>query len=143
MIHAMKLSYSIAALVLLISPALAQQGGKVVVTPITTTTQTASGQPIKPPADGAKVIVSMYEIAPGAKLPPHKHPRVRYGYMEAGLLRVSNLVTGKIDEYRAGEFIVDAVDQWHEAENPGKEPVKLLVIDQVEAGSNDGNTVMR
>ena len=38
----------------------------------------------------AQVVVSSYEIAPGAVLPVHKHPFPRYAYVQAGHLRVTN-----------------------------------------------------
>jgi quercetin dioxygenase-like cupin family protein len=44
-------------------------------------------------------------------------------------------------EFKSGDFIVEARGQWHRAENIGDEPIKLLVIDQVEPG--DKTTVLR
>ena len=56
--------------------------------------------------------------------------------MLAGQLRVTNTQTGKSDDYKPGDFIVEARGQWHRAENIGTEPIKLLVIDQVEPGQS-------
>ena len=42
--------------------------------------------------------------------------------------------TGKITDLGPGGFIVEALDQWHSGQNPGTEPLKLLVIDQTPAG---------
>lgn len=110
--------------------------GKVVVQPLLSTNVTSSGQPIVLPKD-ATVVFSMYEIPAGAKLPEHKHPYPRYGYMLSGELRVTNTVTGKSETYKSGQVIIEAIDQWHHAENIGTEPVKLLVIDQLaKSGSN-------
>jgi quercetin dioxygenase-like cupin family protein len=50
-------------------------------------------------------------------------------------------VTGTVTEVKAGELAIDAVDQWHEAEVVGAEPVRLLVIDQAPPGV--ANTVRR
>lgn len=107
---------------------------KVVVKPVLSTTVTSSGQPIVLPQNDAQVIVSIYEIPPGAVLPKHKHPFPRYGYVQAGTIEVTNLDTGKTETFKTGDFILEAVDQWHFGTNKGPEPVKLLVIDMVEKG---------
>jgi len=109
----------------------------VVVTPLLSTAVTSSGQPIVLPAKDATVIVSTYEIAAGAKLPEHKHHYPRYGYLLTGELRVTNTDTGKVQIYRTGDFIVEAIDQWHHAQSIGVGPAKLLVIDQVEHAANN------
>jgi quercetin dioxygenase-like cupin family protein len=113
----------------------------VVVKPVLTTDVTASGQPIALPTKNAQLIVSTYEIAPGAILPEHKHPFSRYAYVLAGTLRVSNTETGKSDVYNIGDFITEAVGQWHQGENIGTNTAKLLVIDHVEKG--ESNVVLK
>lgn len=113
----------------------------VVVTPLTSRTETASGQPIVLPQKNVQVLVSTYEIAPGATLPVHKHPFARYAYVQAGTLQVTNVETGKSNTYKTGDFIVEMIGQWHQATNVGADPVKLLVIDQVEDGAK--NTILR
>ena len=113
----------------------------VVVHPLASATTTSSGQPIVLPQKDAQVIVSSYEIAPGAVLPVHKHPFPRYAYVQAGHLRVTNNDTGKSEDFKPGDFIVEAVGQWHFGTNTGKDVVKLLVIDMVEKGK--ANTVLR
>ena len=105
------------------------------ITPVLTSSVTASGQPIVMPQKDVQITVSTYDIAPGAKLPEHKHPFPRYGFMEAGTLRVTNTETGKSETYKQGGFILEAVDQWHKAENIGSDPVKLLVIDVMPKGA--------
>lgn len=115
--------------------------GKVVVKPVMSSTVTSSGQPIVLPQKDAQVIVSTYEIPPGAVLPKHKHPFPRYGYVLAGTIEVTNTDTGKTETFKAGDFIVEAVDQWHFGANKGEVPVKLLVIDMVEKGQS--NTVLQ
>lgn len=116
-------------------------GAKVVVTPLASTTTTASGQPIVLPQKDVQVLVSSYEIPAGATLPVHKHPFPRYAYVLAGNLKVTNTDTGKSTTYKAGDFIAEMIGQWHQAVNVGADPVKLLVIDQVEKGV--ANTVLR
>lgn len=121
--------------------ALDSAGTPVVVTPLTSRTTTASGQPITLPQKNVQVLVSTYDIAPGATLPVHKHPFPRYAYVEAGTLQVTNVETGKSNTYKTGDFIIEMIGQWHQATNVGDGPVKLLVIDQVEEGAK--NTILR
>jgi quercetin dioxygenase-like cupin family protein len=102
----------------------------VVVRPVMSATTTSSGQPIVLPQKDAQVVVSAYEIAPGAVLPVHKHPFPRYAYVQAGNLRVTNNDTGKSEDFKPGDFIVEAVGQWH-----------FGTIDMVEKGKP--NTVLR
>ena len=104
-------------------------------------TTTAAGQPIALPKDNVEVVVWMYEIPVGARLPVHKHPFARYAYVMAGSLRVADAENTRSWDYKAGDFIVEMIDAWHYGINTGSEPVRLLVIDQVEAGKT--NTVVR
>jgi len=116
-------------------------GSKVVVKPVMSATTTSSGQPITLPQKDAQVLVSTYEIPPGAVLPVHKHPFPRYAYVQAGVIKVTNVDTGKTDTFKTGDFILEAVGQWHYGANAGKTPVRLLVIDMVEQGQS--NTVLQ
>ena len=117
------------------------QSATVVVKPVTSATVTASGQPIVLPQKNVRVIVTTFTIAKGATLPEHRHPFARYAYVTAGRLRVTNTETGKSDVYEAGDFIVEAIGQWHKAANIGGGTVKLVVVDQVEG--DQGNTDLR
>ena len=107
----------------------------VVVTPVKTTAVTSTGQPIVLPLRNVEVTASIFDIAPGATLPVHKHPFPRYAYVLAGTIKVTNADTGKSDTFKTGDFIVEMIDQWHQGSNIGADPVKLLVIDQIEAGA--------
>lgn len=122
----------IASGLMLLAAPLHAESQQVVVKPVLSTTVTSSGQPIVLPQKDAQVVVSTYEIAPGAVLPEHKHPFPRYGYVLAGSLRVINDDTGKTEDFKTGDFILEAVGQWHRGLNPGQEPLKLLVIDIAE-----------
>jgi len=121
-------------------PAQTETAKPVIVRPVMSAVTTSSGQPIVLPQKDAQVIVSTYEIAPGAVLPVHKHPFPRYAYVQAGSLRVTNNDTGKSEDFKPGDFIVEAVGQWHFGTNTGKDAVKLLVIDMVEKGK--ANTIL-
>ncbi|RXF74324.1 cupin domain-containing protein [Hansschlegelia zhihuaiae] len=127
-----------ASLILVVTPAAAlDQTPAVVVTPLFETSATSSGQPIVLPQQNVQVIVSTYEIQAGATLPVHKHPFQRYAYVLAGTLGVSNEVTGKTAIFKTGDFILEAVEQWHKGANVGPDVVKLLVIDQIEKGQTN------
>src|SRR5262249_29159432 len=109
------------------------------VTQVLTTTKTAIGQPLGLPSKDPQVIVTVLEIAPGTKLPRHDHPFQRYGYVMQGELTVE-YQGGSRQIFHAGDFIVEAVGVWHFGTNTGNVPVKLLVIDQTEAGKS--NTIL-
>jgi quercetin dioxygenase-like cupin family protein len=111
------------------------------VTPVLASSLTATGQQIVLPRDNARVVVSLYDIAPDATLPEHKHPFPRYAYVLAGTLRVTNTETGRSRIYKGGDFIIEAIDQWHRGDSLESAPVKLLVIDQVPGEIT--NTVMK
>ena len=113
----------------------------VVVSPLGKFSTTASGKPITLPQKNVQVIVSTYDIAPGAQLPVHKHPSARYAFVQAGTLEVTNVDAGKSTVYRTGDFIVEMIGEWHRAANIGPDAVKLLVIDQIEEGTQ--NTILQ
>ena len=111
----------------------------VTVEAVIATDKTVLGQPLALPQREAKVIVTILEIAPGARLPRHMHPFQRYAYILAGELTVE-FDGGQQFHYRAGDFIVEAVDRWHFGANTGQVPVRILVIDQVE--DSQSNTIL-
>jgi quercetin dioxygenase-like cupin family protein len=91
---------------------------------------TAAGQSIVLCLNPTTIVVSIYEIAAGATLREHKHPFVRYAYVLTGTPRVTNTETGHSNDDKAGDFIIEAIGQWHQAVNLDYWPLKLLVIDQ-------------
>ncbi|HEX6866980.1 MAG TPA: cupin domain-containing protein [Caulobacteraceae bacterium] len=129
-----------AALALAAAPALAQDEG-VTATPVTSETATNSGQPITLPQGPVEVTVTRVVIPAGTTLPVHKHPYPRYAEVETGRILVMNLQTGTDREYGPGDFIVEAVGQWHTGAVISTTDVRLLVIDQHPPG--EGNTVQR
>jgi quercetin dioxygenase-like cupin family protein len=137
----MKNIYLVAAILVLATPAKAAEANAVVVTPILNATATSSGQPIVLPQKNVQVIVSSYEIAPSAKLPEHEHPFPRYGYVLAGTLRITNTESGRSQDFKPGDFILESIGQWHKAENIGTDTIKLLVIDQIE--KDNTNVIIR
>jgi quercetin dioxygenase-like cupin family protein len=113
----------------------------VTVTPLLSTTKTAGDQLIEVPAH-PEVVVSRYAIAPGIALPLHRHPYPRYAYVLSGTLEVT-IQGGKTHRYKAGDFIIEVVNQWHTGKNVGDTPVQLLVIDQVVPGRSNVITAPR
>lgn len=136
--HKIMMTVTLVAACISVMPAHALDSGAaapVVVTPVASTAVTSIGQPITLPQKNVEVIASIFDIAPGAVLPVHKHPYPRYAYVLAGTLKVTNADTGKSDIFKPGDFIVEMIDQWHMGANIGLDPVKLLVIDQIEVGA--------
>jgi len=133
----MKIISIATALFALACPANALENKAVAATLILRTDRTIAGQPIIVPRKDVEVIASIYEIAPGATLPIHQHRDQRYGYVLSGEITVINTESGKESIFTAGDFIVESRGIWHKGANNGTEPVKLLVIDQVEKGSEN------
>jgi quercetin dioxygenase-like cupin family protein len=115
--------------------------GKVRATRIFSAVTTNSGQSIVLPKSNVEVVVWMYDIPGGSKLPVHKHPFQRYAYVLSGTLQVTDVEDARTFSYKPGDFIIEMVDGWHYGTNNGKEPVRLLVIDQVEKGQ--ANTILK
>ena len=129
------------ASLLLLKPLHADEGHAVVVRPIMSATQTASGQPISLPKVNARVSMSEFTIAPGATLPVHKHPFPRFAYVLEGTISVTDEDTRQTFVYKPGDMIVEVVNQWHFGTNVGQSPVRLLVIDEVEGDLS--NTILK
>jgi quercetin dioxygenase-like cupin family protein len=119
----------------------AMPSDQVVVTRILSTLKTSAGDPIRLPQGEAQIVVSNFDVPAGATLPVHRHPFPRYGYVLQGELQVTNVETGHVDLFKAGDFILEAVNHWHTGSNVGSTPLQLLVIDVMEAGAN--NTVIK
>ena len=130
----MKLTWLTILFVMLAAPLHAQETEDVTVTQLLSSTTTSSGQPVVLPQKDAQIVVSIYDVMPGATLPAHNHPHPRYAYVLSGMLRVNNIDTGQIDTYAPGDFILESVGQWHADKSIGSAPLKLLVIDFVDKG---------
>lgn len=96
---------------------------------------TLSGQPIRAASGELRVTISQSVIPVGARLPVHKHPYPRLVNVLAGRLKITNLDTGQVRDAVAGDWMVDAVDQWHDAVVVGDEPVRLMAIDHAPPGA--------
>ena len=132
----------IAALLLSLAclgPAAAENAGTVKVTSVLSATTTTIGQPLVLPSQNPQVVVTTMEIASGTRLPRHMHPFARYAYILQGEVTVE-YEGGQRQTFHAGDFIVEAIGVWHFGMNTGAAPLRLLVIDQVEAGKP--NTIL-
>jgi len=101
---------------------------------ITRTDKTVTGQPIISP-EHPTVIATVLTLQPGDRTPEHKHPYPHYGYVLDGTLTVVNTETGKSFELAKGAFLVEMMNTAHYGENRGKQPVSILIIDSVPAGT--------
>jgi len=97
--------------------------------------KTLSGQPIRPPQGEVRITITQGVIPVGGGIPAHKHPYPRLVNVLAGRMKVTNLDTGEVREIKAGDWLVDAVEQWHQTEVVGNEPVRLLTIDEAPPGA--------
>jgi len=123
---------AVLAVLILATPAAGQP--QTVGSPVTLDA-TLSGQPIRAPAGDLRVTVTRVQLPVGGRLAAHKHPYPRVVQVVSGRLRITNLDTGQAREAKAGDWMVDAVDQWHEAATLGDEPVLLMTIDQAPPGA--------
>lgn len=127
----------VALLTLVAAPAAAQAPPAPVSTPVGAFDATVSGQPIVLPQGPAHLVVTQTDLPAGGVIPPHKHPYPRYNYVLAGGVRVTNLDTGVVQEFRAGQVIVEAVGQWHKGEALDGAPARLLAFDQTPPGQTN------
>ncbi len=100
-------------------------------------TTTITGQPLVMPGPTVEVVIARTEIPAGGVLPMHRHPWPRYAIVELGRLRVRYAETGLVREFGPGEAVIEAIDQWHEAQVVGAEPVRIIVIDHVPPGETN------
>ena len=108
----------------------------------------ASGEPMA--AAGATLELVRYTIAPGTKLPSHRHPGMQLALVESGTLTysvVEGSVTvherdggsrivgpGETTTIRSGEWIVETEDIVHFGENRSDLPVVILASSLLATG---------
>jgi quercetin dioxygenase-like cupin family protein len=106
---------------------------------IARTETTMTGQPLKVPPAPVQLVVTRVDVPAGTLIPCHKHPWSRYVYLEAGAVRVTNYDANRTSDFAAGQELVEAIDQWHDARVTSPGPARLVVVDQVPPGT--GNQV--
>ena len=124
-----------------IVPACASAMSASVSAPVAQMRTTNTGQPIAVPAHPT-VIVSQTTIAPGGRIPTHKHPYPHYVYVLEGALTVVDDESGQTFVTGKNGFFAEMVDTWHHGENRGTTPVRILAIDQVPEGTTR-NMIMK
>lgn len=108
-----------------------------VASPVGVFDATVSGQPIVLPQGPAQVTVVRSDLPAGATIPPHRHAYPRFNYVLAGGVKVTNLDTGQVQEFRQGQFIAETVGQWHKGEALDGKPASLLTIDETPPGKGN------
>ena len=78
-----------------------------------------SGEPV--------VTILKITIPPGVSLPVHEHHVINAGVLLEGELTV-HTEAGETLRMRAGDPIVEVVDQWHHGVNEGKTPAVIIVF---------------
>jgi quercetin dioxygenase-like cupin family protein len=111
-----------------------QHLGDVKVTQILKATNEWDGSPLPPyPTQNPEITILSYEIAPGVRLPMHKHPVINAGVLLQGQLTVI-AKDGKQLVLNPGDSIVELVNKWHYGINQGSVPVKLIMFYVGEVG---------
>ncbi|WP_422475885.1 cupin domain-containing protein [Endozoicomonas sp. ALB032] len=78
--------------------------------------------------ENPEVRVLRITIAPRSRLPIHKHPVINAGYLVKGELTVIRLSDGKQLNLKAGDALVEMVDEWHYGVNTSDEPAEIVVV---------------
>jgi quercetin dioxygenase-like cupin family protein len=99
---------------------------------------TMTGQPLSVPLAPQQLVVTVATFAAGHLIPCHRHQWSRYVYLQAGAVRVTNYDAHTINDFTAGQILVEAIGQWHDARVTSDGPATLIVMDQVPPnGSNN------
>ena len=106
-------------------------------TPILTTTETMSDQPIALPQGAVEFAASRTEMGGDGRIPVHKHLWPRFVYVEKGWIELVNHDAGITRAYGPGDVVAEPVGQWHEGRAMGGDPVRLVVYDMVPPGKSN------
>ena len=114
--------------ILVSASALAADVPGILVETLVKTNQTWDGTPLPAyPASTPEISVLRFTIPPGAQLLPHHHPVINVAYVIKGELKVTT-EQGLTKGLKAGDALVELVDQIHFGKNEGTEPVELVVV---------------
>jgi quercetin dioxygenase-like cupin family protein len=114
---------------LLSASAVPAAGGPVEADVLAKTSKSWDGSPLPEyPKGTPEVSILRIRIAPGARLPMHKHPVINTELPTRG--RQLTVITddNAILQLKAGDTIVEVVDTWHYAKNEGNEPAEIVVF---------------
>lgn len=79
------------------------------------------------PSGQPQVTVLHITIPPGVKLPMHQHPVINAGLLIRGQLLVTS-ATGASLQLKAGQGLIEMVNQPHYGTNNGSEPAEIVVV---------------
>jgi len=92
------------------------------------TTQSWNGTPLPDyTSEHPQMTALRITIPPHTKLPVHRHPVINAGILLSGHLTVIS-EAGDTLQMKAGDPIVEMVNQWHHGENNGDEPAEIVVF---------------
>lgn len=111
------------------------------VEPLVSTSQTIIGEVIHYPGNApAKIDSLIVTMEPGESTGWHKHGVPIYGYVLTGTLTVDYGDKG-VRTYQQGTGFMEAMDHWHNGQNRGAVPVRVLVVFM--GADGDKNTIPR
>jgi quercetin dioxygenase-like cupin family protein len=117
-----------AAVVLVSTPAIAEDPGYPPLTALLSTGKNIVGETIRYPTTGpAHITAAIATLAPGAKTLSHKHGVPLFGYILDGELTVDYGTHGT-RTYKKGQAVMEAMNVEHFGINRGTKPVRLLVV---------------
>ncbi|MBF0267154.1 MAG: cupin domain-containing protein [Alphaproteobacteria bacterium] len=129
----MRIRFILLAFALLIAGH-ARADGDVTVETLAKSSASWNGTMLPPYASGQpEISILRIRIAPGATLPMHLHPVINAGVMISGELTVKT-EKGEVLRLKAGEAIIEVVEQWHSGQNEGKQPAEIVVFYASTAG---------
>lgn len=79
------------------------------------------------PSGEPEVTVLRITIPPGARLPMHVHPVINAGMLIRGQLLVTSKA-GPTKQLKAGDGLIEMVNQPHYGTNNGMEPAEIVVV---------------
>lgn len=92
------------------------------------TTQSWNGSPLPDyTSEHPQMTALRITIPAHTKLPVHRHPVINAGILLRGHLTVIS-EAGDTLQMKAGDPIVEMVNQWHHGENNGDEPAEIVVF---------------
>ena len=95
---------------------------------LTVSTETWTGKKLPAyPSGQPEISILKITIPPGQRLPMHKHPVINAGVVIRGELTVTT-DKGEVLHLKAGQPIIEVVNEWHYGANHGTEPVELIAF---------------
>jgi len=79
------------------------------------------------PKGKPEVTILRIKIPPGMQFPMHKHPVINAGVLLSGELTVMK-EDKKTLQLKAGDSLVELVNQWHYGMNEGSKPAEIIVF---------------